>query len=137
MNWYKTAQSEAFDPEALAKRDYQPSIDSWTVVMVSPSRVLDYLHETRSFQDMRDKSNLIDDRLPKAERYISKNINNPQARFEPSKASFQSNGELMFRDGRHRMLAAERLGYTSVALEVPSEQAEEFKNKFSPPMMST
>lgn len=132
MNWYKIAQNRPFDPEALAKREYQPSTDNWTVVMVSPTKILDYLHETRSFQDMRDKSNLIDDRLPRAERYISKNIQNTQARFEPSKASFQPNGELMFRDGRHRMLAAERLGYTSVALEVPSEQAEEFKTKFKP-----
>jgi len=113
------------------------------VVFVDPSKVLDRLAKDDPDYDVQNKKNQIGNRVQKAKDFIlnyakDRRWINPKtgvrsestnAIFEPSIAQI-NNGKISFEDGRHRILAAKELGITKVAIEVPKEQANQFKKDF-------
>jgi hypothetical protein len=83
---------------------------------------------------VRQPSGQIGNRVQKAKEYILKYWDDPRAQkipmFEPSVVGiYGSPGHeyVSFSDGRHRVLAAEELGITEVAIEIPRNQEKKFE----------
>lgn len=114
------------------------------LVFVDPSKVLDRLSKDDPEFDVQNPKNQIGSRVQKAKDYILNYAKdnrwiNPKngSRSDYSKATFEpsivaiNNGKIGFEDGRHRILAAKELGISSIGIEVPKAQAEQFKKEFN------
>lgn len=132
-----------FSGEELTNKKYKlrhPKTN--TIVFVDVDKVLDKHGLDSPEFDIRIKKNQIGNRIDKAKNYIKDYIDDDRwihpktgkrqdnefskMNFEPSVA-YINNGKLGFEDGRHRILAAKELGLKTVALEVPKDQVDLFK----------
>lgn len=112
-------------------------IENGKIIYVDTTKLLDRLEHDDPKYSMRDykggqPKNQICSRTEKAKQWILKNYNNPKAIFEPSIVGIyrwnkNDIGKISFKDGRHRVFAAELLGIPEVAIEIPSNQEREFE----------
>lgn len=132
-------QQEKTDLTKLSYRVRYPKKNE--IIFVSPTKLLDRLEKDAPAFNVRNKNNQIGDRVERAKDFILNyaddqrwiNPNNGE-RLDYNKAVFGpslveiNNGKISFGDGRHRVLAAEELGIDRVAIEVPREQVDLFKD---------
>ena len=105
------------------------------LIFVSPTKILNKLQNDTPQHDVRKEENQIGDRVEKAKKFIIDNWNSQNVVFEPSvvgmykvAGSFSGEGNgITFKDGRHRILAAEQLGVPEVAIEIPKTQIDKFE----------
>jgi len=115
----------------LKRVKYKKRYPSEKIIFVSPTKLLDRLEKDDPEFNVRNPKYQLGNRVGRAKEFILKNWDNPKAVFEPSIVSinyFNSTGELRlsFGDGRHRVLAAEELGISEVAIEIKPSQEKYF-----------
>lgn len=124
----------------LTKVKYKKRKKSGTkIIFVSPTKLLDRLEQDSESFSMRAykgavPKNQIGNRVQRAKEWIMDNYENPKAIFHPSQVglyhwSWEPKGVryISFGDGRHRVLAAEQMGISEVAIEIPISQEKYFE----------
>ena len=113
-----------------------------TLVFVPINKLLQRHAKDNPSYDVTKKENQIGNRVQKAKEFLINYLSdnsfiNPKTRertrgtkvtYEPSVVGLYG-GKLSFEDGRHRVLAAQEMGATAVAVEIPKTQVNTFKEE--------
>ena len=118
----------------VTEGSYKPASSGNVLVMVDPKKLLDALAAANPQDDMRNPDNQLDrggkPRVQAAKEFLLK-PENQRGKLEASEVGVVDENNIGIRDGRHRILAAEQLGMSQVAVEVKEADAGRFA-QFAP-----
>lgn len=119
------------DTTQITKQSYKVERAGNQIVMVNPTKLLDRFGRDNPERDVRNPANQMmsgdQPKIEKAMAFLQKSESERRGEKLRGSQVALEDGKLLIPDGRHRLVAAERLGIKSVGIEVKKNTASKYK----------